>query len=103
MFTLINVRNMYAKFGKPKHLSSRYLICSITITNSTVKVLVEVSSNIVMATVSLICCVTEQSMAGLKVDTRGFKMSYLLPPSIKYTLNMVNTKSAFLSVYFIFQ
>ena len=40
-FTLINVRNMCAKFGKLKHLSSRYLICTITITNSTVKVLVE--------------------------------------------------------------
>ena len=29
-FTLINVRNMCAKFGKLKHLSSRHLICTIT-------------------------------------------------------------------------
>ena len=29
-FTLINVRNMYAKFGKFKHLSSGHLICTIT-------------------------------------------------------------------------
>ena len=29
-FTLINVRNMCAKFGKFKHLSSGHLICTIT-------------------------------------------------------------------------
>ena len=62
---------------------------SLITMNSTVKVLVEVSSNIVMATVALICRVTEQSMAGLRVDTRGFKICYQLPPSIKYIPNTV--------------
>ena len=59
--------------------------------------LVKVWSNIVMATVSLICCVTEQSIACLKVDTRGFKMRYLLRPSVKYKLNTVNTRKFFIS------
>ena len=59
--------------------------------------LVKVCSNIVMATVSLICCVTEQSIAGLKVDTSGFKICYQLPPSVKYIQNTVKPRKICIS------
>ena len=71
-------------------VSSNNYLLDIWYTLSLIQ-LVEVSSNrdIVMATVSPICCVTEQSIAGLNVDTRGFKMRYLLRPSVKYIQNTV--------------
>ena len=83
---------MCAKFGKLKHLSYRHLICTITTIS-----LVKVSSNIVMATVSLICCVMEQSIAGLKVDTSGFKVCYQLPPSVKYIQKMIKPRKICIS------
>ena len=77
-------------------VSSSIYLLDIWYTLSLIQ-LVKVWSNIVMATVSLICCVTEQSTAGLKVDTRVFKMSYLLPPSVKYTLNTVRPRKICIS------
>ena len=43
-----------------------------------------------MATVALICQNTEWSIAALKLDSRGFKMSYLRPPSVKYKMHKVS-------------